>query len=85
MRIFVKALLRRGDAHLVQHRNGAFNRFGASDVAVPQQCFNNLLANGEHWVERRHRLLKNHRHSVAAQVLHFALGRANQLAAFKAD
>ena len=52
---------------------------------MPQQAFDDLLADREGRVERGHRLLEDHRHGVAAQVLHVACRGTDQLAALEAD
>ena len=47
--------------------------------------FHDLRADGEHRVERRHRLLKDHADVAAADRLHLPLGQADQVAAEERD
>ncbi len=50
-------------------------------TAMADKDLSDLIAYRKTWVERRHRLLKNHRQPVAAQIAHFVVRQAEQIAA----
>ena len=58
-----------------QHFDGPLAGFGPADVLMQPDGFADLLADGEHRIERRHRLLKDHRDPPAAHAAHFAFGQ----------
>ena len=64
-----------GDADQAQHLDRA--RFGrrAVEALMQRERLGDLPADREHRVERRHRLLEDHRDVVAADVAHLALGQ----------
>ena len=84
-RVFLGALRRLGNAHQVQHLDGTLERSLAVHVAVEDQGLGDLLADGHHRVERRHRLLKDHRDLVAAHTSHFLLGDLEEIASREFD
>src|SRR5277367_504228 len=43
------------------------------------------MADRQHWIERGHRLLKDHRDLIAADVPHLGLAQAQKIAAGEAD
>ena len=47
------------------------------------QRFGNLLAHSEYGIQRGHGILKDHRDVVAAYVTHLAVGKLQQIPAFK--
>ena len=70
MRIIIHAQFRirnRDFAHGVD-RGGP--RSLAREFTMQSQRFGNLFADGEHGIKRSHRILKDHRHIVAAHVAH---------------
>jgi len=73
-------------AHLLQHGD---SRFLALDLAVlwPVEAkhFHQLITHRLHRVERRHRLLKDHRNTVAANLVHLIRRQGEQLLSLKAD
>ena len=85
VRVFVKTLLGRRDTHRVQHLQGARTGLLPRERPVSHQALDDLFAYRESWIERGHRLLENHRHAVATQVLQLRLGQADQFAPFKPD
>ena len=85
MRMLVEALRGRRDAHPLEHLERALRRLGAADAPMPQQPLDDLLADRERRVQRRHRLLEDHRDAVAAQVAHRRRLEPDQLAALEAD
>ena len=52
---------------------------------MPHEAFNNLLPHRESRVEGGHGLLKNHGHSIAAQILQLACRCPDQFLIFKLD
>ena len=85
MRIFVDALLGRGNAHPAQHLDGAPARLAAREAAVAHDRLDDLLADRVGGIERGHRLLKDHGKPIAAQVAQRAVGQAQEIDAVEAD
>ncbi|MGY4462856.1 hypothetical protein ACVWYI_006816 [Bradyrhizobium sp. LB13.1] len=75
MRMFVEARFCRGNANTIEQADGLGLRRRARQAAVLDQRFRNLEADGEHRIEARHRLLKDHGDFVATNILHAALGQ----------
>jgi hypothetical protein len=73
------------DAHLVQQLDRAPARRGAGEAAVELQHLLELVADGEHRVQRRHRLLEDHRDRRAAHVAQLAPRQAGEIAAAEVD
>ena len=71
MRVLIKLLLWRGDIHLPQEFNCFFSRGSAGNCCVTQECFDNLFAHGENWVEAGHRILEDHRDVASASLSEF--------------
>ena len=57
-----------GDANALHQGDGFFACGAVRQVLVQHQRLGNLRADAVHGVERGHRLLKNHRQLIAAQV-----------------
>ena len=57
----------------------------AAEPLMQGQRLGDLAADREHRVERRHRLLEDHRDVVAADVAHFPFGQVEQIGALEAD
>jgi hypothetical protein len=81
MRIFVGALRRVGHADAAQHLHGLFPRRRFRQVLMKLHRLADLSADGEHRIERRHRLLENHRDVVAADRAHLRFVEPEQIAA----
>ena len=60
-------------------------RIAPRTAAMAQDGFDDLLADGEARIERRHRLLKNHRQAVAPEVAQGLVGHVKQIGAFETD
>ncbi len=75
---------RRGDTDEAHQFGGAVQRCGARAALVARQHFRHLRADREGGVEAGHRLLKDHRHAVAAQPRHLAIRQRCQIDAGKA-
>ena len=68
MRIGRQPALGRRDLHKVEQFQRPLARGVLGDAFMADDGFGNLLADGEHRVQRRHRLLKHHRHLTPAQL-----------------
>jgi hypothetical protein len=66
--VFIDAAFRFGNAHLSQHLNGPGARLMFIAVAVQLNRFDNLVADGVHRAEGRHRLLENQANFGTANV-----------------
>jgi hypothetical protein len=60
-------------------------RLGARLALVQAHRLGDLIADGEHRVERRHRLLEDHADAIAADRAHVLLGQRQQILAGVAD
>ncbi len=58
---------------------------GFADLLVQDDRFHDLRADGEHRVERRHRLLEDHADVAAADRLHLPLGQPHEVVAEERD
>ena len=85
MRIIVDPLLGRGDADIAQQLDGALARRDAGRAAMPNQHFDNLLADRIGRIERGHRLLEDHGEAIAAQIAQLAIGQRQQIDAVEAN
>src|SRR6266540_3307186 len=74
MRIVFDASARIRYRHLAHCLDGGFSRLLARELSMQTQSFGNLLSNGEHGIERSHRILKDHGDVVADNLS----GRGNQ-------
>ena len=68
--VVVHALFGRGDAHQTHEFDRAVARLLLVHALVLDERLGNLIAAGEHRVERRHGLLENHGDLVAANLAH---------------
>ena len=85
MRILLDPLFRRGDAHLFQHLDALLHRVVLGDFLVGLQHLHHLRADCIDRVERRHRLLEDHRDLVAAHVPHLRVGGLGKILALEQD
>ena len=84
MRVAVQYVTCFGNAHQLQHAQG-FSTGGSGALAlVNLNRFSNLVAGGEHRVERGHRLLKDHRYVGPANAAQRLLTRLRQVQHFTA-
>ena len=81
VRIGAKAFFRRGNADRLQQLYRAALRGRSVELLVAAQHFGDLPANGEHGIERAHRILEDHRHARAALLAHLGFAQAKQLPA----
>ena len=85
MRIFLQPLLRLGDAHKLEDFDGAAQRRLLVQAFVQQQRFGDLVADCHHRIERRHRLLEDHRDVLAAHAAHRALVERQEISTVEGD
>ena len=67
----------------MQHLDRLCACLAGSDAAVAQDGFRDLIADGEHRVERGHRLLEDHRQLVAAQIAQASCRQLQQILALE--
>jgi len=72
-------LLGLGNAHEAQHINDLAMRGRPAEALVQQQGFRDLLADGHDRIERRHRLLEDHRDVFAAHAPHCLFIEAKEI------
>jgi hypothetical protein len=80
VRILVDALMRLGDAHPVEHADGGVGRLALAHALVLHQHLGQLAAHREIRVQRRHRVLEDHRHAPAADGVHLGCRHADEFA-----
>ena len=85
MRVLRDAALRLRDVDEAQHLDRPAQRRLVVEPLVQGQGLGDLPADRQHRVQRRHRLLKDHRNVVAAHVAHLGLAKRQQVAAGEAD
>ena len=79
VRVLTQPLFRFGNAHLLQQFQSRFARFRFAETTVQAHPFCQLPLHREDRIERRHRLLKNHRNAVATQLACFAIRRVHKI------
>ena len=85
VRIRVDALLGRRDADELEHLDRDLARLAPRLALVQPHRLADLIADGEHRVERRHRLLEDHRDPVAADRAHLGGRQREQILAAVLD
>ncbi len=75
----------RGDADFLQHLDGACVDRALRQAFMRADGFHDLLADGEHRVQRGHRLLEHHGDAWAAHSLHSCIGEFGQGLAGETD
>ena len=80
-----KALARRRDLDLIEQLERRGVGLAASHVAVVAQRLGDLEAHRQDRVQRRHRLLEDHRDAVAADLAHLLLAERDQVEIGEAD
>ena len=79
MWIIVNATRRIGNRDFAHCFDGGLARFLVRQLAMQAQCFGDLFADREDWVERRHRILKDHGDVVATHFAHLGVGEFQQV------
>ena len=74
-----------GDADHLQELDGARPRLVLAHPLVDEKRLHDLQPDGQHRVERGHRLLEDHRDVAAAQRAHLVLGEREEIASFEQD
>ena len=85
MRIALQPGFRVGDADLAEHFQRARAGRRSGQTAVQQQDLADLLFDGVQRIERGHRLLEHDGNVVAADPLHLAFGKLQEIAAVESD
>src|SRR5690242_21899502 len=80
MRVLLCALLGSGNAYDLQHLHGPAPGLATRRPPVNAHDFGDLLADGEHGVERRHRFLEDHRNAGTAHGSQVALAEGDEVA-----
>ncbi len=81
MRISVGPPPRVWDADHLEHADRVFSRFGLCVAQVEPGDLHELVRDPQERIERRHRVLKNHRDALAANSAHFLFGQFQEVAA----
>ncbi len=74
-----------GDVHLLEEAHGALVSVCLGEPEVAADRLGDLRADGQRRVERRHRVLEDHRDLLAADVLERLVGHRGQLPVLEAD
>jgi hypothetical protein len=85
VRVLVDAALRIGDPDLAQQRDRLLARLAPRRRAVDREHLGHLRPDGQHRVERGHRLLEHHRHLAPAQRAALARRQRQQVDAAQPD
>ena len=83
--ILAHAPLRRRDANGLQELGRALPRVAAAGAFVHPDRLGDLIADGEERVQRRHRVLQDHRDPLAADSSHLRLGLLHEVDALEHD
>ena len=83
VRIVVDSLVGAGDSDCLKQLERPLTSFGPRDVAVEQHGLVELLADRVHRVQRRHRILEDHRDVVASQVAQLAAAHLEEVVALE--
>ena len=85
MRELIKSSFGVGDADELKQLDGAGARLLLVHVKVDGQRFGDLQPDGEQRIERRHRLLEDHRNVAPADFAHLVLVEVEQIATIEYD
>jgi hypothetical protein len=85
VRVLLHAAVGVGDVHELQHLDRLVHGRPPAQPFMEPQGLGDLLAAGEHGVERRHRLLEDHRDFFAANLPHLAGGQIHEVPAVVED
>ncbi len=85
MRVIMNLARRVGQPDRFEQLDGASSRLGSAGFPVDEQRFCDLIADGEHRVQRRHWLLENQRNLCATHAPHLGLWQSQQIAATEHD
>ena len=85
VRILLGAHRRIRNANLREHCHCPSPRFLSRGLGVYAHDFRDLITDGEHWIERRHGLLENHRHAIAANGAQLFIREREQVESIKSN
>ena len=85
VRVIMHAARGIGDLHQLQHLDGAGERLLLRQALVAAQALGDLLADGQHRIERGHRLLEDEADLLGADLVQFIAGERHQVAALEHD
>ncbi len=85
VRIFLEPAALVRDMDGAQHLRRAVERRPAAQPLVQHADLGDLLADGQHGIERRHRVLEDHRDRIAANPPHLRLAELQQVASLEQD
>src|SRR4051794_4681780 len=85
MRVIVQAAGGIGDLHQLEHLHRAGERVLVGEALVAAKHLGDLLADGEHRVERGHRLLENETDILGPDVVQFVACERHEIAALEQD
>ena len=85
VRVLADTVLRGLDAHAAQHLERALPPLGGRAASVAPKRFLELIADGEHGVQARHGVLKDHGDAPSPQVGHPPFGDLRQLGPVEDD
>src|SRR5262249_48540332 len=85
VRVFARAPTRLGDANEAEHLHHALLDLLAVQPLMQPQRLGDLAADGEDWVEARHRLLEDHADVVAAHLAHGGFAELEEVSALETD
>src|SRR5215213_3358981 len=85
MRIGTVAQLRTRDADFAEEAEDLVSGSGPVESLMAADSLAYLFTCGEERIEKRHRVLEDHRDAAAAQILHFSLGHARQIQIMEED
>ena len=85
VRVLVEALFRRGNPHQTQHLQRLLTRRLFGQMLMNAQRLADLVADGQHRIQGTQCVLKNHRHTRTADVLHLVERNVQQRLPFQLD
>src|SRR6266571_5505693 len=85
VRVLSGAVFRRRHAGKRESLDGAIPGLSSAHSSVDSRYLGDLVSNGENRIESRHRLLKNHRDPVAADVPDLFIAERDEILALKLD
>src|SRR5437868_6865076 len=85
MRILLRSLFSGWDSRERQHFHSAIPRVASRSGSVNARYFSDLVTDSKYWIQRRHRLLKNHGDAIAANVPHTRIIERDEIFSLELD
>src|SRR5205814_4445357 len=85
MRILLRPLFRGGNSCERQRLDGTIPGLFSTDAGMDPGDFGDLVSDGENRIERRHRLLEDHRDAVATDAAHRVVGKGDEILSLELD